>query len=218
MNSGHNTKLPKKEKREVILQASWKLIHQYGYQKTTIEDIARGAGIAKGTIYLYFKSKSEIMLALVDMTNLRIADEQDQIAAKNNPPAEKLRACLKHRVMTLFDIINRHPHGEEMVTSLLPDIVHRLDWYVTRNGELLGKIIEEGCADGVFDVAEPRETGQLLARLFEHLTPPYYRFDSRKSLEQFTDHLLDLLSTGLWTKDQNTKRIPQSSKKTRRRQ
>ena len=153
MNSGQNKKLPKKEKREVILQASWKLIHQYGYQKTTIEDIAKEAGIAKGTIYLYFKSKSEIMLTLVDVTNLRIADEQDRIAAKDSPPIEKLRACLKHRIMTLFDIINRYPHGEEMVSSLLPDIVHRLDWYVTRNGELLGKIIEEGCAERVFDVA-----------------------------------------------------------------
>lgn len=200
MHFGQKKKSPKHEKREVILQASWKLIHQYGYQKTTIEDIARGAGIAKGTIYLYFRSKSEIMLTLVDQTNLRIADEQDRIAAKSNPAVEKLRACLMHRVMTLFDIINRYPHGEEMVTSLLPDIVNRLDWYVTRHGELLGRIIAEGCAERVFDVADPRESGQLLARLFEHLTPPYYRFDSRKSLEQFTNHLLDLLSSGLWTR------------------
>ena len=199
----------------MILQASWKLIHQYGYQKTTIDDIARTAGIAKGTIYLYFRSKSEIMLALVDLTNLRIADEQDRIAEKKNPPVEKLRACLKHRIMTLFDIINRHPHGDEMITSLLPDIVQRLDWYVTRHGKLLGKIIAEGCVDGVFDVADPKKTGQLLARLFEHLTPPYYQFDSRKSLEQFTDHLLDLLSSGLWTRKPNTIRTSPGSKKTR---
>jgi AcrR family transcriptional regulator len=215
MNSGQKKQLPKQEKRDVILQASWKLIHQYGYQKTTIDDIARTAGIAKGTIYLYFRSKSEIMLALVDLTNLRIADEQDRIAEKDDPAVEKLRACLKHRIMTLFDIINRHPHGEEMITSLLPDIVHRLDWYVTRQGELLGKIIAEGCADRVFDVADPKKTGQLLARLFEHLTPPYYRFGSRKSLEQFTDQLLDLLSSGLWTRKPNTAKTSPRSKKTR---
>ena len=68
-------------KREAILRAAWQLIRHYGYSKTTIQDIAREAGIGKGTVYLYFGSKADIMLALVDLTNERITDDLGGIAA-----------------------------------------------------------------------------------------------------------------------------------------
>ena len=50
----------KKDKREVILQAAWGLIRHYGYNKTTIDDIAKRARVGKGTVYLYFRSKAEV--------------------------------------------------------------------------------------------------------------------------------------------------------------
>ncbi len=103
--------------------------------------------------------------------------------------------------MTLFDIISRYPHGEEMVTSLLPHIVQRLDVYVTRHGNLLGHIIDQGRETNDFQTEDSNASGQILARLFEHLTPPYYRFDSRKSLEHCTNQLLEMLLTGLMTKN-----------------
>jgi hypothetical protein len=72
-----------------------------------------------------------------------------------------------------------------------------LDAYVRRHGELLGQILREGCAAGRFTAEDPEATGQLLASLFEFLTPPYYRFKSRKSLERFTGKVLDLMLVGL---------------------
>jgi hypothetical protein len=80
---------------------------------------------------------------------------------------------------------------------MLPDIVKRLERYVQRHGELLGEILKAGCASGDFIVGDPMETGQMLAHLFEHFTPPYYRFRSRKSLDVFTNKVIDLLLSGL---------------------
>ena len=163
----------KSEKREAILHAAWKLIRHYGYSKTTIDDIAKQAGVGKGTVYLYFRSKTDIMLALTDLTNQRITLRLEQIANENTPPAERLRACVLYRIMTLFDLVNRYPHSEDVIASILPEIVERLDRYVRRHGELLGQIVEEGCASGIFVSENPQATGQLLASLFAPWTPEH---------------------------------------------
>jgi len=184
-------------KREAILHASWALIRHYGYAKTTIDDIARKANVGKGTVYLYFKSKTDIMLALTDLTNQRITKKLEQIAAEASPPEERLRACVLYRIMTLFDLVHRYPHSEDVIASILPEIVERLDRYVKRHGELLTQIVEEGRQNGVLKADDPQATGQLLANLFEFMTPPYYRFKTRKALEQFTGQVVDLMLTGL---------------------
>ncbi len=197
MDSGHKNSHGKNSKREVILQAAWGLIRHYGYNKTTIDDIARRAGVGKGTVYLYFKSKDEIMLSLTDLTNERITTELERIAGKDSPPVDRLRQCLLHRIMTLFDLVHKYPHSEDVIASMLPEIVERLDRYVRRHGELLGEIIKEGCETGDFNAEDPAAAGQLLAGLFEFLTPPYYRFQSRKLLKGFADQVVDMLLCGL---------------------
>jgi len=204
MSSGQKKRPAKDDKRNAILQAAWKLIRHYGYNKTTIEEIAQEAGVGKGTVYLHFRSKTEIMLALTDLTNQRIIDEIERIAAGDAPPARRLRQCLLHRIMMLFDIVSRYPRSQDVIARLLPEIVHRLEGFVRRHGELLGGIVADGVAAGEFDVADPAATGQLLARLFELLTPPHYRFGSRKELERFTDEIIDLTLAGISRKERRT--------------
>jgi AcrR family transcriptional regulator len=187
----------KADPRAAILHAAWALIRHYGYQKTTISDIAGEAKLGKGTIYLYFRSKTEIMLGLVELTNERIAKDQERLAGTAASAADRVRACLLHRILTLYDIVHRYPHGEEIIGSLLPEIVQLLERYVQRHGDLLAALLREGCAAGEFRVADPDASGHLLAELLEFLTPPYYRFPSRKALESFANRVVNHLYTGL---------------------
>ncbi len=55
----------KAEKREVIISAAMGLFSEKGYQSTSISMIAAGAGISKGLVYTYFKSKEELLKSLV---------------------------------------------------------------------------------------------------------------------------------------------------------
>jgi AcrR family transcriptional regulator len=196
----------KADKRQVILKAAWKLIRHYGYSKVTISDIAKGAGTGKGTIYLYFRSKDEIMLALVDMTNERITRDLEKIAASGGPPQDRLRECLLHRIMTIYDLVHRYPHGEDVITSIKPEIVKRIDRHVEGQAQLLARILGEG--DFAKAVEDPGTTALTLAGLFELLTPPYYRFRSRKSLERFANQVMDLLLNGLYRRDGRTPARP----------
>lgn len=85
------------DKRGRILQAAGKLFARFGPRKTTIDDIAKDAGIAKGTVYLYFGSKEDILLAVarteidILLTSLRSAVRAEAEALR------KLQAFLTMR-------------------------------------------------------------------------------------------------------------------------
>ncbi len=55
----------RQEREERILDAAAKLLVRWGYRKTTIDDVAREAGVGKGTIYLHWKDKNELFIAAI---------------------------------------------------------------------------------------------------------------------------------------------------------
>ncbi len=60
-----NSELPNPERERRIMEAAGKLVLRYGFDKTTVDDIAREAGISKGAIYLHFASKDDLLEALI---------------------------------------------------------------------------------------------------------------------------------------------------------
>ena len=84
----------KRSTRQAILAAAMELFAARGYERTSIGDLARTAGIGKGTIYGYFRTKEEIFLAFCE-------DELDfvfrSLAARNDPAAP-----LVDQLLTLF--------------------------------------------------------------------------------------------------------------------
>ncbi len=84
----------KAAKREVILQAALKVFARQGYNYTKMIDIAREANIGKGTIYEYFRSKEEILLAAYD-NYMQISKERiATILARPITPLEKIREII----------------------------------------------------------------------------------------------------------------------------
>ncbi len=55
----------RQERADRILDAAAELILRWGYRKTTIDDIAKQAGVAKGTIYLHWKTREDLFMALI---------------------------------------------------------------------------------------------------------------------------------------------------------
>ncbi len=79
------------DKREAILRAAIKIFARKGYFTSKVADIAGEAGIADGTVYLYFKSKDEILHSIFDQAMERfIAEGRDELA-KIDSPVERLR-------------------------------------------------------------------------------------------------------------------------------
>jgi len=79
------------DKRDAILRAAVKVFARHGYFQSQVADIARVAGVAAGTVYLYFRSKDDLLVSIFDRT-MRDAIEEGRAALQDvADPAERLR-------------------------------------------------------------------------------------------------------------------------------
>jgi AcrR family transcriptional regulator len=85
-------------REERLLDAAVALLVRYGYRKTTIDDVAREAGVGKGTIYLHWKDKNELFRAAIWREQQRYsADLQRRIAA--DPQGGMLHRVTTHGML-----------------------------------------------------------------------------------------------------------------------
>ena len=98
-------------KREIILMAARNLFAEKGYEETTIADIARGAGVAVGTVYLYFHNKHDVYTATSLNIELSIAQ------AFQNPLLRELP--FKEVIRTMIDASFRISRQYQQFMSLL---------------------------------------------------------------------------------------------------
>jgi TetR/AcrR family fatty acid metabolism transcriptional regulator len=79
------------DKHEAILRAATRVFARNGYFNSKVADIAREAGVADGTVYLYFKSKEEILHSIFDRTMEEVIREGREQLESIEDPREKLR-------------------------------------------------------------------------------------------------------------------------------
>ena len=84
-------KAPVTDKREAILRAGIKVFARNGYFSSKVSDVAAEAGIADGTVYLYFKSKDEILHSIFDRAMEEFIDEGKRELASITVPSARLR-------------------------------------------------------------------------------------------------------------------------------
>jgi AcrR family transcriptional regulator len=180
-----------------ILRAAWQMMCRYGFAKTTVEEIAAEAGIAKGTVYLYFRSKEEILIALVSETNRRVLEKMEKIAVSSLPPGRKLEKMMLSRALEIYDVVQGNPHGEEVIASHKPAIVNSLGWFFRKQKKLYEQVIREGVKAGDFAEESPAKAADTLSTLSELLTPPYYGLKKKSAIESFTRNLLRRFIAGI---------------------
>jgi len=105
LGQGANTRQPEASKRreraQRILDAAAALILRWGFQKTTLDDVSRQARVAKGTLYLHWKTKEELFRTLMLREKLELAEDlKRRIYA--DPTGGTLRSILKHSVLALM--------------------------------------------------------------------------------------------------------------------
>lgn len=119
-----------------ILDAVAALILRWGSQKVTLDDVARQAGVAKGTLYLHWKSREEILEALLQRERAVLA--KDLHARIHRDSARMtLRSMVKHTALTLME----RPLLKAVLlrdTDLLGELVHRKQSWTAHTEELTG--------------------------------------------------------------------------------
>jgi AcrR family transcriptional regulator len=96
---GHTEERSKREQRaDRILDAAAALMQRWGYNKTTMDDIVRLSGVAKGTIYLHWKTREDLFLALMRREYVRLVEDIQQRIA-SDPEGGTLEGITKHSML-----------------------------------------------------------------------------------------------------------------------
>lgn len=147
----------KEFKQNLITDAARKLFIEKGFDETTMDDIAREAGFAKGTVYLYFKSKNELMAFIVLASYDSFFDEIEAMAARDIPAQEKMeKMTLMYRefvetTIRQYGFGNMWNNIEHMADILTGETKANICRQNKRIFALVQQIIKEGQEQGVFN-------------------------------------------------------------------
>ena len=174
------------ERKAQIYQAALTCFSSKGYHRTTMDDIVAESGLSKGSLYWYFKSKKELFLGLFRDLMAQFGQAWESIVADQEASAtEKLLASLALfraefvEMVPLFGVLmeawalTRHDEDVQRLTLEL------YEPYL----DIMTRIMEEGVANGEFQVDSPRATTLVIKTLF--------------------DGIILAMGTGLWQRDWN---------------
>jgi len=138
------------DKPQQIIDAAVRVFARNGFYNSRVSDIAREAGIASGTIYLYFRTKDEILVTLFrEKMAAFVAALRTEIGRERDPEAKIRRLVRRH-----FEVLEASPDMAEVVQVELRQgqkffrgaSAHEISAYF----ELIGSVLREGVAAGVF--------------------------------------------------------------------
>ena len=187
--------------REIILDAADRLLARYGYKKMTMDDLAQEVGIGKGTIYLHFRSKEEIVLSHVDRIVERVLERLNAVAQSDAAPASKLREMLVARVMLRFDSVQQYSESiSEVLRDLRSALLERRERYFEREADMIALVLKEGQRARAFRRQDATDTARALVAATNSLLPfnlSTRELGKRKDVEQAVHRIADLLLNGL---------------------
>jgi len=143
------------DKRERILQAAERVFAKRGFFAARVSEIAKDAGVADGTIYLYFKNKDDLLISLFEARMHQVNDELRAQVAKEKTPLGQLRAFIRRYLQLVAD----EPAAAEVLTIELRQSSKFMKEYDNPQFadflRLLGGIIAAGQERGELDAQVP---------------------------------------------------------------
>ena len=182
--------------REKILNTATQLFIQKGSEKTSMQDIAQTAGISKGAIYHHFKSKDEIVLAVIRSRQELMEEEMKQWlkATENLTGREQLQTILKSNLESQTaratdGIVGEYEKDAGFILTMMRDNLRI-------GAPLVSDIIKKGMADGSLRTQYPDQAAEvflLLVNFWMHGT--IFESDPEKLPERF--HFLQFMMTSI---------------------
>ena len=187
--------------RDLILDAVDVLLAKYGYGKMTMEDVARQVGIGKGTIYLHFPSKEDLVLSHIDRIAETVVRKLREQAALPDPVDRRLRRMLVLRVLVRFDGVAHYTQNlGDLLSSVRAPLLVRRQAYFEKEADVFEDVLREGARSGSLDCPDPRAAALVLIQSTNSLLPfnlSPQELGRREEVEDQAGRIADLLVKGL---------------------
>lgn len=147
---GNGRRESREDKRRRIIDAAVEVFAEKGFFGSRVSEIAEAAGVADGTIYLYFKSKDELLISLFEEKMGEIMRRLQAILAELDDPETKMRRY----IIEHLELVAAQPKLMQVLTVELRQSARFIKEYspkaFARYLAIVGHILEEGQRSGVF--------------------------------------------------------------------
>ena len=187
--------------REAILDATDRRLARFGYKKMTIDELAADAGIGKGTVYLHFSSKEEVVLSHVDRIVERLCVRLEGLATKDQPAGDRIKAMLVERVVFRLHSVQHYSEAlNDVAAAIRPGLIERRARHFEQEGAIFARVLVDGRRTGEFHVPRAPEAARALLEATNSLLP--YSLSPQElgdpaEVQRRTGAVADLLVRGL---------------------
>jgi AcrR family transcriptional regulator len=189
----------KNDKKIQILAAAQDLFGRYGLRKTSIEEIAKLAGLGKGTVYLYFRSKEEIFDAVVQGLGETLAEKLRTEIAHVHTHSRKLEQYIITRLTFIHELIRTNEVTQDVMNeaSCTPAMLRIRNKFGALHIALLKQIIDDGVAAGEFECTDSEISAMAISVAMDGLEKPWSFPGRELALEDKVKALIELYLVGL---------------------
>jgi len=162
----------RERRRQQIIVAAKRVFTEKGFNKATIEDIARNAELSPGTLYLYFKNKEELYASLSLRILQYLAIRVEHVKNETNlGPLEKLDALMN----AMYDVyefdplilINMfHLQSSETLKNLSPALLDELNELTRKSIGTIAELFEDGIKKNIFPDQHPMALADIFWSMF----------------------------------------------------
>ncbi|MBW2311724.1 MAG: TetR/AcrR family transcriptional regulator [Deltaproteobacteria bacterium] len=187
----------KPEKIESILDTARKMFARYGLRKTSLEEVARMARVAKATIYNYFGSKDRVYLEVLRREVDEVVEKVSSSVAQETSPKDKLVAFARAKFRYMRQAINILNLDREGVEKLLPSAEGIRSELFEQEVNIIRSILNEGVEKGVFHTNNTLLTARAIAHGLRGFELNWLVQESEEQIDRYLDELISILFYGL---------------------
>jgi len=189
---------PPKSKRERILRAATDVFARTGYFNAKVADIARTAGVADGTIYLYFDGKEDLLISIFRDHIRNYLQSLERDLGQSNRPAERIRIAIRHHLESL---------GSDRALAVVAQVElrHSLKFMTLLSHQevadylnILRKTVEQGQAEGVFRrTLHPQLVAKSIFGVLDEMVTSWVLSEKIYDLAAQAEPIADLVLDGI---------------------
>lgn len=196
----------KKEKLESILNTANKMFARYGLRKTSLDEVAGLARVAKATIYNYFGSKDRVYLEVLRREANEIVEKTSSSVAQEVSPTDKLIAFARAKFRHMRQAINLLNLDREGIEKLLPSAETIRNELFERELHIILSILNEGVEKGIFHINDALLAARAIAHAFRGFELNWLvQEKSQEKIEHYLDELMNIIFYGLTAKTKRSK-------------
>lgn len=185
-------------KYDAILRAAIQVMAESGYHNAQISRIARVAGVADGTVYLYFKNKEDVLISLLRRCiNQIVTTCEGELEARDQAP-ERLRTFVSLYFSALGGDAQLAMVTQVHLRQVDANIRRQIGEFMRPLYDMLDSIVDLGIAQGIFRSGINRRIARrMLFGTMDEVVSAWVLTGSKYELEGQTDDVIDVLMHGL---------------------